>query len=49
MNEKKSPIFPISSLSSNFNPQNTTCIPVVKIFARLEIEKIFRFFQTAKN
>jgi len=30
-------------LGSNFNPQNTLCIPAVKILARLELEKIFRF------
>jgi len=24
---------------SNFNPQNTPCIPVVKIFAFLELEQ----------
>jgi hypothetical protein len=29
---------PISALGSNFNPQNTQCIPVVKIFACLELE-----------
>jgi hypothetical protein len=26
------------TLGSNFNPQNTQCIPVVKIFACLELE-----------
>jgi hypothetical protein len=26
---------------SNFNPQNTQCIPVVKIFAFLELESRF--------
>jgi len=41
--ERKPPIFPISALGSNFNPQNTPCIPAVKILARLELEKIFRF------
>jgi len=30
---------PISALGSNFNPQNTQCIPVVKIFACLELEQ----------
>jgi len=41
-----SPIFPISVLGSNFNPQNTTCIPAVKIVVRLEFEKFFRFSLT---
>jgi hypothetical protein len=41
--DRKPLIFPISALGSNFNPQNTTCIPPVKIFARLELEKIFGF------
>ncbi|RLC29545.1 MAG: hypothetical protein DRH32_07195 [Deltaproteobacteria bacterium] len=41
--ERKPLISPISALGSNFNPQNTKCIPPVKIFARLELEKIFRF------
>jgi hypothetical protein len=30
---------PISVSCSNFNPQNTPCIPVVKIFAFLELEQ----------
>jgi len=30
---------PILALGSNFNPQNTQCIPVVKIFACLELEQ----------
>jgi hypothetical protein len=30
---------PISVSSSNFNPQNTQCIAVVKIFAFLELEQ----------
>jgi len=29
----------ISASGSNFNPQNTQCIPVVKIFAFLVIEQ----------
>jgi hypothetical protein len=33
------PFCPISALGSNFNPQNTQCIPVVKIFACLELEQ----------
>ena len=32
-------ICPISASGSNFNPQNTQCIPPVKIFARLDIEQ----------
>jgi len=29
---------PISTSGSNFNPQNTQCIPAVKIIAFLELE-----------
>jgi hypothetical protein len=36
---QNAPFCPISALDSNFNPQNTKCIPVVKIFACLEIEQ----------
>ncbi len=39
--EPKLLIFPIFASGLNFNPQNTTCIPVVKICAFLELEKIF--------
>jgi len=35
---QNAPFCPISALGSNFNPQNTRCIPVVKIFACLELE-----------
>ena len=42
VSDRKPLIFPISALGSNFNPQNTSCIPLVKILARLELEKIFR-------
>jgi hypothetical protein len=38
---QKRPICPISALGKNFNPQNTLSIPVVKIFACLELEQIF--------
>jgi len=41
--ERIPPIFPISALGSNFNPQNTLWIHAVKLLARLELEKIFRF------
>jgi len=39
---------------SNFNPRNTTCIPVVKIFAFLDLEQIsgdfeIEHFETASN
>jgi len=34
------PFCPISASGSNFNPRNTTCIPVVKIFAFLDLEQI---------
>jgi len=30
---QNAPFRPISASGSNFNPQNTQCIPVVKIFA----------------
>ena len=33
------PFCPISVSGSNFNPRNTQCIPVVKIFAFLDLEQ----------
>jgi hypothetical protein len=39
------PFCPISVSGSNFNPQNTHCIPVVKIFAFLELEQKLTFFK----
>ena len=33
------PFCPISSSDSNFNPRNTKCIPVVKIFVFLDLEQ----------
>jgi hypothetical protein len=36
---QNAPFCPISVSGSNFNPQNTKCIPVVKIFAFLELEQ----------
>ena len=30
---------PFGPISANFNPRSTQCIPVVKIFAFLELEK----------
>jgi hypothetical protein len=33
-------IFPISSLENEFDPQNTACMPAVKLIFRLELEKI---------
>ncbi len=33
-------IFSASALVKNFNPRNTNCMSVVKIFSRLESEKI---------
>ena len=35
---QNAPFCPISALGSNFNPHNTQCIPVVKIYACLELE-----------
>ena len=48
------PFCPISASGSNFNPRNTTCIPVVKIFAFLDLEQIsadfeIEHFETASN
>jgi len=45
---------PIFALGSNFNPRNTICIPVVKIFAFLDLEQIsvdfeIENFETASN
>jgi hypothetical protein len=37
------PFWPVSALGSNFNPQNTPCIPVVKIFARLDPDQTETF------
>ena len=36
---QNAPFCPISVSGSNCNPQNTQCIPVVKIFAFLELEQ----------
>ncbi len=36
---QNAPFCPISVSGSNFNPQNTQCIPVVKIFDFLELEQ----------
>jgi hypothetical protein len=36
---------PISVSYSNFNPRNTRCIPVVKIFVFLELEQKSAFFK----
>jgi len=33
------PFCPISASDSDFNPRNTQCIPVVKIFIFLELEQ----------
>jgi hypothetical protein len=33
------PFCPISASGSNFNPRNTQCIPLVKIFAFLDLEQ----------
>jgi len=39
------PFCPISASGSNFNPRNTPCIPVVKIFAFLDLEQISADFE----
>jgi hypothetical protein len=36
---QNAPSCPISASGSNFNPQNTQCIPAVKILAFLELEQ----------
>jgi hypothetical protein len=36
---QNAPFCPISASGSNFNPQNTQCIPSVKIFVFLELEQ----------
>ena len=38
---EKLPFCPITALGSNFNPQNTKCIPAVKIFVCLVLEQKF--------
>ena len=40
------PFCPISVSGSNFNPQITHRIPVVKIFAFLELEQKLMFFKS---
>ena len=39
---------PISASDSNFNPRNTKCIPVVKIFVFLDLEQNGTFFKGLK-
>jgi len=36
---QNAPFCPIPASGSNFNPRNTQCIPVVKIFAFLDLEQ----------
>ena len=42
---KNAPFCQIPASDSNFNPQNTQCIPSVKIFAFLELEQKLTFFK----
>jgi len=42
---KNAPVCPIPALGSNFNPRNTQCIPVVKIFAYLGLKQNLTFFK----
>jgi hypothetical protein len=37
------PLWPISALGSNFNPQNTQCILPVEMFARLDLDQTETF------
>jgi len=39
------PFCPISVSGSNFNPRNTECITVVKIFAFLELKQKLTFIK----
>jgi len=40
---QNAPFCPIPASDSNFNPQNTKCIPAVKIFALLDFEQTEAF------
>ncbi len=42
---KNAPFCPISASGLNFNPRNTQCIPVVKIFAFFDLEQNYAFFK----
>jgi hypothetical protein len=42
---QNAPFCSISASGSNFNPRNTQCIPVVKIFAFLELKQKLTFFK----
>ncbi|MBW1836842.1 MAG: hypothetical protein JRI99_07810 [Deltaproteobacteria bacterium] len=42
---QNAPFCPIPVSGSNFNPQKTKCIPVVKIFAFLGLEQNGTFFK----
>jgi hypothetical protein len=42
---QNAPFCTIPVSGSNFNPRNTQCIPVVKIFAFLELEQNLTFFK----
>ena len=46
---QNAPFCPIQASDSNFNPQNTQCIPVVKIFAFLELEQKYAFFKSLET
>jgi hypothetical protein len=42
---QNAPFCPIPASGSNFNPRNTQCIPVVKIFDFLGLEQNWAFFK----
>jgi hypothetical protein len=42
---QNAPFCSISASGLNFNPRNTQCIPVVKIFAFLELKQKLTFFK----
>ena len=43
MSVQKRKFSPISALGKNFSPRNIIHMPVVKIFARLELDETFSF------
>ena len=46
---KRTPFCPIPVSDSNFNPRNTKCMSVVKIFAFLGLEQNWAFFKGLRN
>jgi len=46
---KNAPFCPTSASGSNFNPRNIQYIPVVEIFAFLDLEQNWTFFKGSKR